>query len=95
MRSRLGFGIILMAAAALVLTEAQSFAGRHRGCSSCASPCSNCTASAPADQASAPAPKEDAQASASANAAQPSTSVASAPTVKYRNRGAGRRAYRR
>lgn len=89
MRSKFGFGVIALAAAALVLTEASSFAGRRGGCKSCGTACSTCTVAPSNPQASAPAPTS--KDPASAVEAKPSDAVAVATGTRFRSRGAARR----
>ena len=91
MRSKFGFGVIALAAAALVLTEASSFAGRRGGCKNCGTACSTCNVAPSAAQASAPTSKDP----ASAVEAKPSDSAVVATGTRYRSRGAARRGYSR
>ena len=88
MRSKFGVSVIALAAATLVLSEAQSFAGRRHGCSSCGSGSGGTVAAAP-DHASTTAPAQD---STPAVAAAPAQATASAPVmttsnVRYRVNG--------
>lgn len=94
MRSKFGVGVIALAAATLVLSEAQSFAGRRHGCSSCGS-AGGCTAAVAPDHASTTAPAEGSAPAVAAAPTQPSASVAVVTTSNTRFRANGRRGFSR
>ena len=94
MRSKFGVGVIALAAATLVLSEAQSFAGRRHGCSSCGS-AGGCTVAAAPGHAHAAAPAQDSAPAVVAAPTQPSTSVAVVTASKNRYRASGRRGFSR
>lgn len=105
MSGKFGLYVVALAAAALVLCESESFAGRRhggRGCSSCGSACATCTASAdtaavaPEAPASAPVASSapvanpgDAQVSSTEGAVNPSTR-----STSYVSRRSARRSRR-
>ena len=91
MRSKFGVSVIALAAATLVLSEAQSFAGRRHGCSSCGS-AGGCTVAAAPAQASA-APVESSAPAVAAAPKQPSANVAVMTTSNTRYRANGRRGF--
>ena len=92
MRSKFGVSVIALAAAALVLSEAQSFAGRRHGCSSCGS-AGGCTVAAAPEHASTTAPAQASAPAVAAAPAQPSASVAVVTTSNTRYRANGRRGF--
>jgi hypothetical protein len=92
MRSKFGVSVTALAAAVLVLSEAQSFAGRRHGCSSCGS-AGGCTVAAAADHASAAAPAQESAPAVAVAPAQPSASVAVTTTSNVRYRVNGRRGF--
>jgi len=92
MRSKFGVSVIALAAATLVLSEAQSFAGRRHGCSSCGS-AGGCTVAAAPAQASAPTPVEGSAPAVAAAPKQPSANVAVMTTSNTRYRANGRRGF--
>ena len=92
MRSKFGVSVIALAAAALVLSEAQSFAGRRHGCSSCGS-AGGCTVAAAPEHASTTVPAEASAPAVAAAPAKPSASVAVVTASNTRYRANGRRGF--
>jgi hypothetical protein len=94
MRSKFGVSVIALAAAVLVLSEAQSFAGRRHGCSSCGS-AGGCTVAAAPSHANAAVPAQDPAPAVAAAPTQPSASVAVTTNSNTRYRASGRRGFSR
>ncbi len=99
MRGKFGLFVVGLAAAVLIASESDSFAGRkHRGCSSCQAGCATCPAPAPEEKAPAAAAAPDAKASqsvAKADESPASTPAVTAPESTKVTYSTSRRAARR